>query len=130
MPFYESIREYREQLEITQMEAADQLGIDHSVLSKYELGRLAIPIDLLPTFRKVYAIPKDRFIDMIEDTRNKSSNPGLEARENRGRYAMGFQDEYITDLINIKEVRQFFVYLHSLDTKAVKTIISEVMKKR
>lgn len=130
MPFYESIREYREQLEITQMEAAEQLGIDHSVLSKYELGRLAIPIDLLPAFRKVYAIPKDRFIDMIEDTRNKSSNPGLEARENRGRYAMGFQEKYITELIDMKEVRQAFVYLHSLDKKTIKTIMNEIMSKK
>lgn len=130
MPFHEQIREYREQLEITQMEASKRLGIDHSVLSKYELGKLTIPLDLLPVIRKVYAIPKDKFVDMLEDQRNKSKNPGLEARENRNRYTMEFQDEYIINLINEKFFRSFMIYLNSLDKKEAIKLMTDIMKNR
>lgn len=126
MPFNEQIREYREQLEITQTEAAFRLGIDHSVLSKYELGKLEIPIQLLPEIRRVYAIPKDKFMDMLEDTRHKSSNPGLEARENKSRYITEFQNELKSDLYNLKEFRYFLHHLNSLEIKEAKRVLMKL----
>jgi transcriptional regulator with XRE-family HTH domain len=106
-------------LEIIQIKAARRLGIDHSVLSKYELGKLGIPLDISPAFRKVYAIPKDKFVDMLEDTRNKRKHPDTEAKENRKRFATDFQNEYIPYIVDSKEFR----YLNSLDEKTVKNFI-------
>ena len=106
MAFYERIREYREQLEITQIEASRRLGIDHSVLSKYERGDLSIPIELLSKFLVEYGIPEKDFLDMLLGTKFKRKNPGLEARESRERYLESFQDEYISQLIPIKEFRE------------------------
>lgn len=128
MPFHEHIREYREQLEITQIEAAERLGIDHSVLSKYELGKLAIPLDLLPDIRRVYAIPKEKFIDMLEDKLGKSRNPGLEARENKIRYAAALQNEYMPFIMNSKEFRLFMSKLNALDKKDAKKLLTEAIK--
>lgn len=128
MPFNEYIREYREQLEITQIEAAERLGIDHSVLSKYELGKLAIPLQLLPTLRRVYAIPKEKFVDMIEDKRNKSKNPGLEARENRARYSLALQNELIPHVIDSKEYHDFMIFLKSIDEKEAKKLLTDIVK--
>ena len=105
MAFYEHIRAYREQLEITQVEAAKRLGIDHSVLSKYEKGALSIPIDLLPRFAEVYSIPEHLFTQMILGKSMKSRDPGLEARESRARYIQNFQEEVISKLIHLKEFR-------------------------
>ncbi|WP_391120003.1 helix-turn-helix domain-containing protein [Psychrobacillus sp. L3] len=129
MPFNEHIREYREQLDITQIEAADRLGIDHSALSKYELGNLEIPIQLLPKLRSVYAIPRDKFLDMLEDTRQKSSNPGLEARENKSRYITALQNELRSDLYDLKEFRYFIVHLNSLDVKEAKRLLLKINDK-
>ncbi|TQR18130.1 helix-turn-helix domain-containing protein [Psychrobacillus soli] len=106
MAFYERIREYREQLEITQIEASKRLGIDHSVLSKYERGDLSIPIELLDKFFVVYRIPEKEFLDMLIGTKLKRNNPGLEARESRERYLESFQEEYIAQLIPLKEFRE------------------------
>ncbi|TQR21192.1 helix-turn-helix domain-containing protein [Psychrobacillus vulpis] len=130
MPFYEHIRAYREQLEITQIEAANRLGIDHSVLSKYELGKLAIPLDLLPEIRRVYAIPKDIFIGMLEDKRIRSKNPGAEAKKSRSQYAGEFQSEYLSNMIELKEFRNFISYLSSLDEKTMKKLLVNATKRK
>ncbi|MEK4484630.1 helix-turn-helix domain-containing protein [Psychrobacillus sp. FSL H8-0484] len=131
MAFYEHIRAYREQLEITQMEAAKSLGIDHSVLSKYERGDLAIPIDLLMKFVEVYAIPQDLFFNMLKDIPFKSKNPGLEARESRTRYIESFQEEYVSQVIHLKEYRDFTMQVvsTSTDDKERKRFITNNMKK-
>ncbi|SES03751.1 helix-turn-helix transcriptional regulator [Psychrobacillus sp. OK032] len=109
MAFFERIREYREQLEITQMEASRRLGIDHSVLSKYERGDLSVPIELLSKFLEVYRIPEKEFLEMIIGTRLKSKNPGLEARESRERYLESFLEEYVSPLIPLKEFRELVI---------------------
>ena len=109
MAFFERIREYREQLEITQIEASKRLGIDHSVLSKYERGDLSIPIELLSKFIEVYRIPEKEFLEMIIGTRLKSKNPGLEARESRERYLESFLEEYVSALIPLKEFRELVI---------------------
>lgn len=114
MAFYEHIRAYRELLEITQIEAAKSLGIDHSVLSKYELGDLAIPIDLLMKLKTVYGIPQNEFLEMLKDTRHKSTNPGLEARESRERYIESFQEEYVSQIIHLKEFRDYVMQIISV----------------
>ncbi|WP_391207544.1 helix-turn-helix domain-containing protein [Psychrobacillus sp. L4] len=128
MPFNEHIREYREQLDITQIEAADRLGIDHSALSKYELGKLEIPIQLLPKLRSVYAIPRDMFMDMLEDTRQKSSNPGLEARENKSRYITAFQNVLKLELYDSKEFRNLLSRLNSLEKKDAESLLQKIKK--
>lgn len=131
MAFYEHIREYREQLDITQMEAAKRLDIDHSVLSKYERGDLAIPINLLKKFREVYGIPRDEFLDMLEDKRLKRKDPGLEARESRTRYIETFQEEIISQLIDLKEFRQLMMDIISIspNNKERRQYIREITKK-
>ncbi len=111
MDFHEHIRAYREQLEITQVEASKRLGIDHSVLSKYERGDLSIPINLLPKFAQVYSIPTDVFTNMILDKPLKSKNPGLEARESRARYIKNFEEDVISQLIHLKEFRDLSLHI-------------------
>lgn len=107
MIFGEHLRAYRERLDITQMEAAKILGIDHSALSKYEKGDLNISIELLAKIKEKYKIPDDQFLFMLQDKRYKSENPILEARESKARYIETFQDEYVNEVIHLKEYRDF-----------------------
>ncbi|MEK4244431.1 MULTISPECIES: helix-turn-helix domain-containing protein [unclassified Psychrobacillus] len=131
MAFYEHLRAYREQLDITQMEAARRIGIDHSVLSKYEKGDLAIPIDLLMKIKEVYAISNDDFLNMLEDKPSKSKNPGLEARESRSKYIEAFQEEYVTPLASYKEFRLLVMDIKSVskEEKELKRYIKGLLKK-
>jgi len=107
MAFWEHLRAYREKLDITQMEAARILGIDHSALSKYEKGDLGISIELLTKIKDKYKIPDDQFLYMLQDKRYKSENPILEARESKTRYIENFQEEYVNEVIHLKEYRDF-----------------------
>ena len=128
MAFYEHIRAYREQLDITQTEAAKRLGIDHSALSKYEKGDLAIPISLLMKIQEVYAIPQDEFFRMLKDQPTKSKNPGLEARESRARYLGSFYEENIAPLEHLKEFRELMINIRSFsnDDKELKKYIKNL----
>lgn len=105
--FGEHLRAYREKLDITQMEAAKILGIDHSALSKYEKGDLGISIELLASIKEKYKIPDDQFLYMLQDKRYKSEDLILEARESKARYIETFQDEYVNEVIHLKEFRDF-----------------------
>lgn len=107
MAFGEQLRAYREKLDITQMEAAKILGIDHSALSKYEKGDLGISIELLMKIKDKYNIPDDQFLYMLQDKRYKSNDPILEAKESKTRYIDTFQEEYVKEIIHLKEYRDF-----------------------
>lgn len=107
MAFGEQLRAYREKLDITQMEAAKILGIDHSALSKYEKGDLGISIELLMKIKDKYNIPDDQFLYMLQDKRYKSNDPILEAKESKTRYIETFQEEYVKEIIHLKEYRDF-----------------------
>ncbi len=107
MAFGEQLRAYREKLDITQMEAAKILGIDHSALSKYEKGDLGISIELLMKIKDKYNIPDDQFLYMLQDKRYKSKDPILEAKESKTRYIETFQEEYVKEIIHLKEYRDF-----------------------
>lgn len=128
MAFYEHIRAYREQLDITQIEAAKRMGIDHSALSKYEKGDLAIPINLLMKIQEVYAIPENEFFRMLKDQPSKSKNPGLEARESRARYLGSFYEENIAPLEHLKEFRDLVMDIKSFSTddKELKRYIKKI----
>ena len=132
MAFWEHLRAYREKLDITQIEAAKILGIDHSALSKYEKGNLGISIELLTKIKEKYKIPDDQFLYMLQDKRYKSENPILEARESKARYIETFQDEYVNEIIHLKEYRDFtmdIVNFAENDKERRKYIIKSIEKR-
>ena len=53
------IRALREDNDKTQQEIADLLCINQTTYSKYELGRVAIPIDALMTLADFYGVSLD-----------------------------------------------------------------------
>ena len=131
MALGEHLRAYREKLDITQIEAAKLLDIDHSALSKYEKGDLGISIELLTKIKEKYKIPDDQFIYMLEDKRYKSEDPIIEARESKARYIETFQDDYVNEVIHLKEYRDFtmdIVNFAKTDKERRKYIISRLKK--
>lgn len=131
MAIGDHLREYREKLDITQIEAAKLLGIDHSALSKYEKGDLGISIELLLKIKEKYKIPDDQFLFMLQDKRYKSEDSIIEARESKARYIETFQDEYVNEVIHLKEYRDFtmdIVNFAETDKERRKYIINRLKK--
>ncbi|WP_313894801.1 helix-turn-helix transcriptional regulator [Psychrobacillus sp.] len=127
MPFHEHICEYRQQIEITQTEAALRLGIDHSVLSKYELGTCEIPIYLLPIFKRVYSIPDILFLQMLDDNISIRKNSSLQAQENIARYSTELQNELQPLYIGSKEFRTFALRVSLLNNKEIKQLLEDLI---
>ena len=124
MPFYEHLREYREQqLNISQKEVASRLNIDHSSLSKYERGERAIPIDLLPDFKRVLNISDKDFLNMVLNKPYKSENPGPQAQEVQKQYIYGFYDELLIGRGKYSsDFREIVIFLSKLNDQDLKNI--------
>lgn len=53
------IRELREDLDLKQEYVAQKLGIRQTTYSKYELGRINVPVDMLMKLADLYGVSLD-----------------------------------------------------------------------
>lgn len=65
MEVYELIKEYREMSGMSQFQAAKQLCIGASTLSKYENNNAQISIKMFVQMCKIYNIPKEVFVEVL-----------------------------------------------------------------
>jgi len=63
------IAELRLESGYTQQVLAEELGIAQQTLAHYEVGRLRMPVTLLPNFARIFAVPID---DLLGVTNGKS----------------------------------------------------------
>lgn len=54
----------RQQAGLTQQAVADELGIAQQTLAHYEIGRLRLPVSLLPKLARLYAVPTDELLGL------------------------------------------------------------------
>ena len=52
----------RKQQDLTQVQLAEQLGIAQQTLAHYEVGRLRMPVSLLPAFSQRFAVGVDELL--------------------------------------------------------------------
>lgn len=88
--FGETIREVRNQKKITQVDAAERLGITQALLSSYELGKTRPTLDVVLQMSKMLSI--DPF-DLLEKALTKSEY----FKENFTNKEVTKQSELITD---------------------------------
>ena len=53
------LREARRRQDLTQAQVAEELGLSQQVLASYEVGRVRLPVALLPEFSKLYRTSVD-----------------------------------------------------------------------
>ena len=63
------IRELREDRDLTQTALADYLGVRQTTYSKYELGRIEVPVEVLIKLADYYQVSLDYLVGRT-DTRN------------------------------------------------------------
>ena len=65
MEIYQLIAQYRDMSGMSQIEAAKELSITPSALSKYENNNAQISIKMFVQMCKIYGIPKDVFVNAL-----------------------------------------------------------------
>ena len=68
---FRRIRELREDKDWKQAQVAEYLGIRQSTYSKYELGKILIPVDYLIRLADFYAVSLDYLVGRSEDRGRK-----------------------------------------------------------
>ncbi|RKQ17746.1 helix-turn-helix domain-containing protein [Ureibacillus endophyticus] len=122
MSFGKSLRQYRENMNITQLEAAYQLDLVPNTYSNYERCKRPIPIELLPKIKKAFNIPDEQFLDMLLNQSHRRKKMTVEklaiqTKELRERYMISFGESYFDLISNTQELRQLLGFLNNLDDK-------------
>lgn len=68
---FENIRNLREDHDKKQQELADYLNIKQTTYSKYELGKINIPIDVFIKLADYYGVSIDYIVGRNTETKNK-----------------------------------------------------------
>lgn len=61
------LRDLREDHDLTQKDVAKYLGIQQTTYSKYELGKINIPLDLLINLANLYHVSVDYILGLIPE---------------------------------------------------------------
>ncbi|KGR80138.1 helix-turn-helix domain-containing protein [Ureibacillus manganicus] len=122
LKFGKHLKEYREELNINQNEAAYMLGIVPNTYSNYERCERPIPMVYLPKIKEVFKIPDDRFLDMLLDRpRNKKresvEDAAVRLKDMREKYITGVTDSLYEVINNSAELRQLLGFIQMMDTK-------------
>lgn len=59
---FERIRDLREDHDLTQSEMAELLGVKQTTYSKYELGKILVPVDILIRLADFYQVSLDYLV--------------------------------------------------------------------
>ena len=63
---FERIRDLREDHDLTQSEMAELLGVKQTTYSKYELGKILVPVDILIRLADFYQVSLDYLVGRSE----------------------------------------------------------------
>ena len=120
--FGRHLKEYREELNINQNEAAYMLGIVPNTYSNYERCERPIPMIYLPKIKEVFNIPDDRFLDMLLDRprrkkRESAEEAAIRLKDMREKYITGVTDSLYDVLNDSAELRQLLGFIQMMDAK-------------
>ena len=65
---FENIRNLREDNDKTQQEVADYLNVKQTTYSKYELGKINIPVDVFIKLADYYGVSVDYLVGRTKET--------------------------------------------------------------
>ena len=126
--FYQYLRAYRkEQLGITQEEAANLLNVTKSTYSHYETGSRDIPIHLLPILKKKFSIPDESFLQMLfhSPLRLKSAEElAATTKDIQSKYKSNFLIEYGTTIAETPELRDLIILVSNLDKANARKLLN------
>ncbi len=77
------LAQLRQEQGYTQQMLADELGIAQQTLAHYEVGRLRMPITLLPAIARLFAVPADELLGLTNGKGKRGPTPKLQQQIER-----------------------------------------------
>ncbi len=77
------LAELRKEQGLTQQQLAEQLGIAQQTLAHYEVGRLRMPVSLLPEFSQLFAVPVDELLGLRAGVGKRGPTPKFQKQLER-----------------------------------------------
>ena len=77
------IAQLRQEHGYTQQTLAEELGIAQQTLAHYEVGRLRMPVTLLPAFARLFAVTVDELLGMSNGKGKRGPTPKLQQQIER-----------------------------------------------
>lgn len=128
MDFYQYLRAYRkEQLGITQEEAANLLNVTKSTYSHYETGTRDIPIHLLPIIKKKFNIPDEMVLQMLFHSplrSNSAEELATTTKDIQSKYKSNFLIEYGAVITETPELRDLVMLISNLDKANARKLLN------
>lgn len=109
MEIYQLINQYRDMSGMSQIEAAKELNIAPSTLSKYENNNAQISIKTFVQMCKIYGIPKEIFIHALFNPEEMNARNLPVAKEKSDDYDE-FSTDHILELYHANPI--YFQYFH------------------
>ena len=126
----EKIRKYRREMEMTQDDLAEKLGVSFQTVSHWENGQTYPDIELLPAISRILGVSFDELLGVSDGERERQANEVLE----RFRKIMdaGPTDDNIIDMIrdmrrNYDSYPKFLRFLNLFDERCIRSdrVLSE-----
>lgn len=77
------VAQLRQQAGLSQQAVADQIGVAQQTLAHYEVGRLRMPVSLLPKLAQIFGVPGDELLGLNSTTGKRGPTPKLQQQIER-----------------------------------------------
>lgn len=77
------VAQLRQQAGLSQQAVADQIGVAQQTLAHYEVGRLRMPVSLLPKLAQIFGVPGDELLGLNSGTGKRGPTPKLQQQIER-----------------------------------------------
>ncbi len=94
------IAELRLENGYTQQVLAEELGIAQQTLAHYEVGRLRMPVTLLPSFARIFAVPIDDLLGVANGKSKRGPASNLQRQIEQVGLMPRAKQKFITEMLD------------------------------
>ena len=95
----ERLREMRSRADFTQMQVAEQLGVSQQVYASYEVGRLRLPVALLPDLAQLFQTSIEGLLGLSGGKTKPGPAPKLQQQIEKVSELPRAKQKFVTDFI-------------------------------
>ncbi|MFT6241896.1 MAG: transcriptional regulator with XRE-family HTH domain [Akkermansiaceae bacterium] len=95
----ERLREMRSRADFTQMQVAEQLGVSQQVYASYEVGRLRLPIALLPDLAQLFQVSVEELLGLAGGKSKPGPAPKLQQQIEKISTLPRAKQKFVSDFI-------------------------------
>jgi len=94
------VAKLRKELDITQVQMAEILGISQQHVASYECGRRKIPASMLPKLSKILGVPVEDILGMKKSNTKRGPTPALNNQIDKIRLLPRTKQKFVMDMLD------------------------------